>query len=737
MSSSYDFSKRNKFSPSQNNEKKEIGSQQESFVDNRESNDQISHLQSSVDNSSNTQEITQLQEKVDNNTGMPDDLKQGVEGLSGQDMSDVKVTYNSDKPAQLQAHAYAQGNNIYIAPGQEKYLPHEAWHVVQQKQDRVQPTTQLKGNVNVNDDTGLEKEADVMGDKAASLVLRKSKNKEDALQLKSSIDGVVQLEKNTNITPPDAKKEGEKKGDSTVMSGAKALHGVNTMVDGFTGEGNSKGGNTLLSDNRDNSNNILTSQQDDVLEWMQEAEQFTGAFQGVIGLFELVSTGWNDPKFKNFEDLSKFLGNVESVAKGVHKGGEFLNSVIKDDESEQIVSMNESNFPITELFGTIKSIIGVLKGFIDFLQHITELMDEIVKTEHTDKKRKLSAQLTQDLAKMAQDGSEASHKILILIDDLGPHSEALPVVGSAINIFKNSITIINEAISIKQENDTLKNLSEDLKTTEKDWKAFTDKKENSYKNLDINSLAEVKRVIAANEANTKKHGEKASLAEVNAEDKKSATLLPKPLEKMLRDYMIQLELRKVLEKRRFDSGFKIATSGLKVVGNALKLAPDPNVILAGAVVSAAGAVGDMGKAGIEKGRQVARDAAAKEGTLRGKAARKLRADKTQSTDAQREWKVEQTNNILQTGKDIGDSFCAIKNKKSKDLKAENPKIRPGQVEIISRGEAAKESKPEIKKYNTMLSAVHISDTTAEELSKKSPNDAKLEMSNKIYKGLKE
>ena len=39
MSSSYDFSKRNKFSPSQNNEKKEIGSQQESFVDNRESTD--------------------------------------------------------------------------------------------------------------------------------------------------------------------------------------------------------------------------------------------------------------------------------------------------------------------------------------------------------------------------------------------------------------------------------------------------------------------------------------------------------------------------------------------------------------------------------------------------------------------------------------------------------------------------------------------------------------------------
>lgn len=59
-------------------------------------------------------------------------------------MKDVKVNYNSDKPAQLQAHAYAQGNEIHIAPGQEKHLPHEAWHVAQQKQGRVKPTLQMK-----------------------------------------------------------------------------------------------------------------------------------------------------------------------------------------------------------------------------------------------------------------------------------------------------------------------------------------------------------------------------------------------------------------------------------------------------------------------------------------------------------------------------------------------------------------------------------------------------------------
>lgn len=105
-------------------------------------------------------------QRKENKTGMPDQLKSGVENLSGMDMSDVKVHYNSSQPAQLQAHAFAQGNQIHLGPGQERHLPHEAWHVVQQKQGRVSPTKQLKGKVNINDDHGLEKEADVMGAKA-------------------------------------------------------------------------------------------------------------------------------------------------------------------------------------------------------------------------------------------------------------------------------------------------------------------------------------------------------------------------------------------------------------------------------------------------------------------------------------------------------------------------------------------------------------------------------------------
>ncbi len=103
--------------------------------------------------------------EVENRTGMPDQLKTGLEQLSGMDLSGARVHGNSSKPGQLNALAYAQGQDIHVAPGQEKHLPHEGWHAVQQMQGRVKPTMQAKG-VSINDDAGLEREADVMGAKA-------------------------------------------------------------------------------------------------------------------------------------------------------------------------------------------------------------------------------------------------------------------------------------------------------------------------------------------------------------------------------------------------------------------------------------------------------------------------------------------------------------------------------------------------------------------------------------------
>ena len=104
-------------------------------------------------------------QRQENRTGMPDNLKTGIESLSGISMDNVRVHYNSSKPAQLQALAYTQGPEIHVGPGQDRHLPHEAWHVVQQKQGRVKETTQAK-RVSINDDAALEREADAMGAKA-------------------------------------------------------------------------------------------------------------------------------------------------------------------------------------------------------------------------------------------------------------------------------------------------------------------------------------------------------------------------------------------------------------------------------------------------------------------------------------------------------------------------------------------------------------------------------------------
>lgn len=123
------------------------------------------------DNRTQAEYAVQLQQMANakmtstDSTGLPSVLKSGIEQLSGQSLNDVKVHYNSPEPAQLQAHAFAKGNQIHLASGQEKHLPHEAWHVVQQKQGRVKPTAQLK-NIAVNDSPHLEQEADQMGKQA-------------------------------------------------------------------------------------------------------------------------------------------------------------------------------------------------------------------------------------------------------------------------------------------------------------------------------------------------------------------------------------------------------------------------------------------------------------------------------------------------------------------------------------------------------------------------------------------
>ncbi|TNF37942.1 MAG: DUF4157 domain-containing protein [Deltaproteobacteria bacterium] len=98
-----------------------------------------------------------------------------MEGALGQDFSNVKVHPNSSAASALGAKAFTQGNDIHFAPGQynpasqsgQALIGHELAHVVQQVRGRVPATGHAKG-VPLNDDPGLEAEADARGAAAAS-----------------------------------------------------------------------------------------------------------------------------------------------------------------------------------------------------------------------------------------------------------------------------------------------------------------------------------------------------------------------------------------------------------------------------------------------------------------------------------------------------------------------------------------------------------------------------------------
>ncbi|MCM1284033.1 MAG: DUF4157 domain-containing protein [Muribaculaceae bacterium] len=98
----------------------------------------------------------------ENRTGIPSRLRERIEKRSGLSLDDVQVHYNSAKPSGLNALAYTQGNQVYVGPGQERYLGHELGHVVQQKLGKVHADTMIQGKP-VNTDERLEREADRIG----------------------------------------------------------------------------------------------------------------------------------------------------------------------------------------------------------------------------------------------------------------------------------------------------------------------------------------------------------------------------------------------------------------------------------------------------------------------------------------------------------------------------------------------------------------------------------------------
>ena len=165
---------------------------------------------------------------AENTTGMPDGVKNKMESSIGADFSNVNIHTNSSQATQMKALAFAQGNDVHFAPGQydpgsqkgQELIGHELTHVKQQAQGRVQPTTQAKGMA-VNDDAGLEKEADVMGAKAAS---------------GSDVSTSAQLQTNTATTPVQAKMDTVQAKESKEEAAKKYLKIVKTGMINLTSD---------------------------------------------------------------------------------------------------------------------------------------------------------------------------------------------------------------------------------------------------------------------------------------------------------------------------------------------------------------------------------------------------------------------------------------------------------------------------------------------------------------------
>ena len=159
-------------------------------------------LQRTVGNRAVQRMLVQRVEEEDprrRGTGLPDNLKSGVESLSGMAMDGVKVHYDSALSTEFGRQAFTQGNEIHLGrPYEEDLIPHEGWHRARREMGRIKPTMQLKLAVGPANDH-YEREADrvassVMSDSAAPKIQRQASEEEDqTIQTKSIASTITPL----------------------------------------------------------------------------------------------------------------------------------------------------------------------------------------------------------------------------------------------------------------------------------------------------------------------------------------------------------------------------------------------------------------------------------------------------------------------------------------------------------------------------------------------------------------
>ena len=181
---------------------------------------QASLRNATTNNPENQTEVLQAKSETQNisstssseNRTLPSDIKQSAESTLQEDLSDVQIKEN-ENASQIGALAYTQGNEITFAPGQfqpdtqkgKELIGHELTHVKQQRENRVQPTTQAKG-LPVNDDKSLEREADNTGRSIASGNSNQSRNSTNSTSTSSNTTQLKPIQASTNQLRGDSRR---------------------------------------------------------------------------------------------------------------------------------------------------------------------------------------------------------------------------------------------------------------------------------------------------------------------------------------------------------------------------------------------------------------------------------------------------------------------------------------------------------------------------------------------------
>jgi len=211
----------------------------------------------SISKSLNSSNLEKLQNKADTsisvaqlkssqklfNSNKDKEIINGMENVSGVDLSGVSIIRNSSEPEKLNAEALYRKNEVHSAPGKDKHIPHELGHAVQQAKSKVKATTTINGQ-KVNNDPKLETEADDLGKKALS----KSDSTTNTYQLKNKFN-LTNANDINQRAEAQTKEEDNKPGLwNRLMSGVSSVGG---RISSFLGLGTKKNKSEETSNTED------------------------------------------------------------------------------------------------------------------------------------------------------------------------------------------------------------------------------------------------------------------------------------------------------------------------------------------------------------------------------------------------------------------------------------------------------------------------------------------------------